>query len=116
VADAGRLTGHEPDRGQYLTVVSSAVPELLGIRGRELVDLIAGQVTERLGAAEVLWSRVSREPEATIAVRPGVVRPAAVRDGVTLAGARVAAPWPPSMACAVRRGRASAPLLSELTT
>src|SRR5438874_4093500 len=27
VFDRGRLTGHEPDRGQYLTVVSSAVPE-----------------------------------------------------------------------------------------
>jgi len=116
VFDRGRLTGHEPDRGQYLTVVSSAVPELLGIRGRELVDLIAGQVIERLGAAEVLWSRVSREPEATIALRPGVVRPAAGRDGVTLAGAWLAAPWPPTMEGAVRSGRAAAQLLSEVAT
>jgi len=116
VFDRGRLTGHEPDRGQYLTVVSSAAPELLGIRGRELVDLVAAQVTERLGAAEVLWSRVSREPEATIAVRPGVMRPATVRDELALAGAWLAAPWPPTMESAVRSGRAAAQALSKMTT
>ncbi len=116
VFDRGRLTGREPDRGQYLTVVSSAAPELLDIRGRELVDLVAGQVTERLGAAEVLWSRVSREPEATIAVRPGVVRPTADRDGLTLAGAWLAAPWPPTMEGAVRSGRAAAHMLSDVAT
>jgi squalene-associated FAD-dependent desaturase len=116
VFDRGRLTGHEPDRGQYLTVVSSAAPELLGIRGRELVDLIAGQVTDRLGAADIIWSRVSREPEATIAVLPGVVRPAAVRDEVALAGAWLAAPWPPTMEGAVRSGRAAARMLAEMAT
>jgi len=116
VFDRGRLTGHEPDRGQYLTVVSSAAPELLGIRGRELVDLIAGQVTERLGAADILWSRVSREPEATIAVRPGVMRPAAVRNEVALAGAWLAAPWPATMEGAVRSGRAAARMLSDVAT
>ncbi len=116
VFDRGRLTGRQPDRGQYLTVVSSAAPELLDIRGRELVDLVAGQVTERLGAAEVLWSRVSREPEATIAVRPGVVRPTADRDGLTLAGAWLAAPWPPTMEGAVRSGRAAAHMLSDVAT
>ena len=62
VFDRGALTGHEPERGQYLTVVSSGVPELLEVRGRELVERIAGQLTDRLGAAELLWSRVSREP------------------------------------------------------
>src|SRR6266496_1984414 len=116
IFDRGVLTGHEPDQGQYLTVVSSAAPELLEIRGRELVDLIAGQVTERLGAAEVLWSRVSREPEATIAVRPGVSRPPAARDELALAGAWLAAPWPPTMEGAVRSGRSAARLLSEVTT
>jgi squalene-associated FAD-dependent desaturase len=116
VFDRGALTGHEPDRGQYLTVVSSAAPELLEIRGRELVDLIAGQVTQRLGAADVLWSRVSREPEATIAVRPGLSRPPAVRDELTLAGAWLAAPWPPTMEAAVRSGRAAARMLSEVAT
>jgi squalene-associated FAD-dependent desaturase len=116
IFDRGALTGHEPDRGQYLTVVSSAAPELLEIRGRELVDLIAGQVTERLGAAEVLWSRVSREPEATIAVRPGLSRPAAVRDELALAGAWLAAPWPPTMEAAVRSGRAAARMLSNVAT
>ena len=116
IFDRGVLTGHEPDQGQYLTVVSSAAPELLGIRGRELVDLIAGQVTERLGAAEVLWSRVSREPEATIAVRPGLNRPPAARDELALAGAWLAAPWPPTMEGAVRSGRSAARMLSDVAT
>src|SRR5262249_50040913 len=70
VFDRGRLTGHEPERGQYLTVVSSGAPELLDLRGKALVDAIAAAVTERLGAAELLWSRVSREPAATFAPRP----------------------------------------------
>jgi hydroxysqualene dehydroxylase len=116
IFDRGALTGHEPDKGQYLTVVSSAAPELLEIRGRELVDLISGQVTERLGPAEVLWSRVSREPEATIAVRPGVSRPPAGRDELALAGAWLAAPWPPTMEGAVRSGRAAASMLSDVAT
>ena len=116
IFDRGALTGHEPERGQYLTVVSSAAPELLEIRGRELVDLIAGQVTERLGAADVLWSRVSREPEATIAVRPGFSSPLAAREELALAGAWLAAPWPPTMEGAVRSGRAAAQLLSDVTT
>jgi len=68
VFNRGVLTG---GREGYLTVVSSGVPELEALRGRELVDLIAGAVTERLGKAELVWSRVSREPNATIAVRPG---------------------------------------------
>jgi NAD(P)-dependent dehydrogenase (short-subunit alcohol dehydrogenase family) len=116
IFDRGSLTGHEPERGQYLTVVSSAAPQLLEIRGRELVDLIAGQVTDRLGPADVLWSRVSREPEATIAVRPGLNRPPAAREELALAGAWLAAPWPPTMEAAVRSGRAAARLLSEMPT
>jgi squalene-associated FAD-dependent desaturase len=116
VFDRGALTGHEPPHGQYLTIVSSAAPELLEIRGRELVDLIAGEVTSRLGEAQVLWSRVSREPEATIARRPGLKRPAVLREDVALAGAWLAAPWPPTMEGAVRSGREAAHLLSEVTT
>jgi len=116
VFDRGALTGHEPAEGQYLTVVSSAAPELLAIRGRELVELIAAQLTERLGPAELLWSRVSREPEATIAVRPGTTRPDAEREGVVLAGAWLAAPWPPTMESAVRSGRAAARMLSGMAT
>src|SRR5205814_1373132 len=68
VFNRSRLTGGPEG---YLTVVSSGAPELEALRGRELVDLIAGAVTERLGDAELVWSRVSREPNATIAVRPG---------------------------------------------
>jgi len=119
VFDRGALTGHEPARGQYLTVVSSGVPELLEIRGRELVDRIAGELTDRLGPAELLWSRVSREPYATVALRPGVVRPGAAtgRPGVVRAGAWTDTGWPATMESAVRSGRAAAAhVLAETTT
>jgi squalene-associated FAD-dependent desaturase len=110
VFDRGALTGHRPERGQYLTVVSSGAPELLEVRGRELVERIAGQLTARLGSAELLWSRVSREPYATIAVRPGVVRPGVDtgRPGVARAGAWTDTGWPATMESAVRSGRAAA--------
>jgi squalene-associated FAD-dependent desaturase len=110
VFDRGALTGSRPERGQYLTVVSSGVPELLEVRGRELVEQIAGQLTERLGGAELLWSRVSREPYATIALRPGVHRPGPVtsRPGVARAGAWTDTGWPATMESAIRSGRAAA--------
>lgn len=117
VFDRGALTGHEPGRGQYLTVVASGVPELLEVRGKALVDRIAGQLTGRLGAAELLWSRVSREPYATIALRPGVRRPGleTARPNVVRAGAWTDTGWPATMESAVRSGRAAAQhLLSDI--
>jgi hypothetical protein len=117
--DRGALTGRRPERGQYLTVVSSGVPELMEIRGRELVERIAGQVTERLGGAELLWSRVSREPEATVALRPGTRRaaPGLVRPGLARAGAWTQTGWPATMESAVRSGRTAArALLSDVAT
>lgn len=112
VFDRGRLTGREPERGQYLTVVSSGVPELMDVRGRGLVDLMAGELTRRLGPAELRWSRVSREPAATFAARPGTLdRRAGVqtgRPGVARAGAWTDVGWPPTMEGAVRSGRAAA--------
>jgi squalene-associated FAD-dependent desaturase len=120
VFDRGALTGDEPEHGQYLTVVSSGVPELMEVRGRDLVDLIAAQVTERLGAAELLWSRVSREPNATVALRPrtAVARPGprTSRPNVTRAGAWTATGWPATMESAIRSGRAAARVLSDVTT
>jgi hydroxysqualene dehydroxylase len=119
VFDRGALTGHRPERGQYLTVVSSGVPELMDVRGRDLVDRVAGQVTARLGEAELLWSRVSREPEATIALRPGVRRPqpGVVRPGFARAGAWTETGWPATMESAVRSGRMAArALLSDMKT
>jgi squalene-associated FAD-dependent desaturase len=116
VFDRGALTGHEPERGQYLTVVSSGAPELLELRGRELVDRIAGELAGRLGAAELLWSRVSREPAATIAVRPGSERqrpgPQTARPEVTRAGAWTGTGWPATMEGAVRSGLAAARALT----
>ena len=116
VFDRGTLTGHEPERGQYLTVVSSGAPELEALRGRELVELIARALTERLGPAELLWSRVSREPEATIAVRPGSEAhrpgPQTARPNVTRAGAWTGTGWPPTMEGAVRSGAAAARALA----
>ncbi len=110
VFDRGRLTGHAPARGQYLTVVSSGVPALLEVRGRELVDRIAGQITTRIGGAELLWSRVSREPYATIALRPDTMRPGVETSlpNVVRAGAWTDTGWPATMESAVRSGRAAA--------
>jgi squalene-associated FAD-dependent desaturase len=117
VFDRGALTGHAPERGQYLTVVSSGAPELMELRGRDLVERIAAQVTDRLGQADLLWSRVSREPAATIAVRPGSESerrgPATERLNVTRAGAWTATGWPPTMEGAVRSGVAAARLLTQ---
>ena len=90
----------------------SLPPELLEIRGRGLVDLIAAALTERLGTAELLWSRVSREPRATFAARPGTRRlrwtMGTTRPNVFLAGAWVASDWPATMEAAVRSGVAAA--------
>ena len=110
VFDRGELTGHPPERGQYLTVVSSGVPELLEVRGRDLVERISGQLTRRLGDATLLWSRVSREPRATIALRPGVERPGVEtgRPRIVRAGAWTDTGWPATMESAVRSGRRAA--------
>jgi hydroxysqualene dehydroxylase len=116
--DRGVLTGRPPERGQYLTVVSSGVPELMEVRGRDLVERITGAVTERLGDATLLWSRVSREPEATIALRPGVERalPGFVRPGLARAGAWTETGWPVTMESAVRSGRLAARAVLAVTT
>jgi hypothetical protein len=111
VFDRGRLLGQAPRAvGQYLTVVSSGVPELLEVRGRALVEKIAGQLTERLGDAKLLWSRVSREPYATIALRPGVRRPGVEtsRPNVARAGTWTDTGWPATMESAIRSGRRAA--------
>jgi len=116
VFDRGALTGHQPEGGgQYLTVVSSGVPELMQVRGRELVERIAGQLTGRLGHAELRWSRVSREPNATIALRPGTRRPGAKTDrpDVVRAGTWTDTGWPATMESAVRSGRFAASRLLD---
>jgi hydroxysqualene dehydroxylase len=118
VFDRGALTGHRPERSQYLTVVSSGVPELMELRGRELVERIADQVTDRLGAAELQWSRVSREPRATVALRPGAAEyragPTTSRPNVVRAGAWTDTGWPVTMESAVRSGRAAARALATV--
>ena len=115
VFDRGRLTGHGPERGQYLTVVASGAPDLAATRGRELVQLMASALSERLGRGELVWSRVSREPAATFAGRPGT---AAARPGVETsranvarAGAWTATGWPATMEGAIRSGREAARFL-----
>jgi len=112
VFDRGRLTGSEPEAGQYLTVVSSGAPELLEVRGRALVDLMASELTARLGGAALLWSRVSREPAATFAIRPGTepLRPGvrSARANIVRAGAWTSTGWPATMEGAVRSGVAAA--------
>ena len=116
VFDRGALTGHEPPTGQYLTVVSSGVKELLEVRGKGVVDLVAGELTSRLGPAELLWSRVSREPRATFACRPGTAArrpgPATALANVARAGTWTGTGWPATMESAVRSGRLAASYLS----
>jgi squalene-associated FAD-dependent desaturase len=117
IFDRGRLTGHEPKRGQYLTVVASGVPDLAATRGRDLVELMTREVTGRLGVAELLWSRVSREPAATFAGRPGQAAlrpgPETGRPDVVRAGAWTATGWPATMEGAIRSGRRAAALLGR---
>jgi squalene-associated FAD-dependent desaturase len=120
VFDRGRLTGRRPERGQYLTVVSSGVPELMDVRGRDLVDLMRDELTSRLGEARLLWSRVSREPAATFAGVPGTAArrrgPRTSRINVARAGAWTDTGWPATMESAVRSGRAAAKVLSDVAT
>ncbi len=120
VFDRGRLTRRAATGSQYLTVVSSGAPELLAIRGRELVETVANALTERLGGAEVLWSRVSREPRATFAATPGTLgrRPGAgtAVPNVVRAGAWTATGWPATMESAVQSGLNAARSLSEMPT
>ena len=115
VFDRGRLTGRR-DPGRYLTVVASGAPELEARRGRELVELTAGEVTARLGSAELVWSRVSREPAATFAGRPGTAarRPGAEtrRGNVVRAGAWTNTGWPATMESAVLSGERAARALA----
>ncbi len=113
VFNRGLLTSHPPQGdGEYLTVVSSGAPDLLEIRGQRLVELMADALTERLGRAELVWSRVSREPRATFAARPGTRNlrwtMRSRRPNVYLAGAWVASEWPATMEAAVRSGVAAA--------
>ena len=118
VFDHGRLMGRSPATGQYLTVVSSAAPELAATRGGALVDLVARELTERLGLAELLWSRVSREPAATFAGRPGTAAlrpgPETSRPNVVRAGAWTNTGWPPTMESAVLSGRRAAAALKSV--
>jgi squalene-associated FAD-dependent desaturase len=120
VFDRGALTGRRPEQGQYLTVVSSGAPELLELRGRALVDTMVAELTGRLGAAELLWSRVSREPAATFAGRPGTAarRPGPLTDRprVARAGAWTATGWPATRESAFRSGRAAASVLVEASS
>jgi squalene-associated FAD-dependent desaturase len=109
--DRGRITGHKPETGQYLTVVSSGAPELAATRGRDLVELMRAAIVERLGPADLMWSRVSREPEATFAGRPGTTAlrppPQTGNPNVVRAGAWTGTGWPATMEGAIRSGRAA---------
>ena len=84
--------------------------ELLELRGKELVERLAAELTDRLGPAELLWSRVSREPYATVALRPGVARPGTetTRPNVVRAGAWTDTGWPATMEGSVRSGLTAA--------
>ena len=81
------------------------------IRGRELVDRVAGQLVRRLGPAELVWSRVSREPEGHRCVLRRRRRDRA--PNVVRAGAWTDTGWPATMEGAVRSGLAAARALTR---
>ena len=93
--------------------MSSGAPALAACVGATR-RAVAGELTERLGRAELLWSRVSREPEATFAAAryggAAVRRPDALSE-VARAGAWTATGWPATMEGALRSGRAAARVL-----
>ena len=98
--------------------LSVAPVKSLGLVHPETITLDArGAVgNRRFGRAELLWSRISREPGATFAGRPGTAssRPDAqtARPNVSRAGAWIQTGWPATMEGAIRSGRAAARALS----
>ncbi|HZB86290.1 MAG TPA: FAD-dependent oxidoreductase, partial [Gaiellaceae bacterium] len=66
---------------------------------------------------ELLWSRVSREPAATFAARPGTAGlragPETGRANVARAGAWTATGWPATMESAIRSGLTAARYLQS---
>ncbi|HYM63178.1 MAG TPA: FAD-dependent oxidoreductase, partial [Gaiellaceae bacterium] len=81
---------------------------------RGLVELMAKELTDRLGPAELLWSRVSREPAATFAGKPGTALlragPATGRPNVVRAGAWTNTGWPATLEGAIRSGHTASAL------
>jgi uncharacterized protein with NAD-binding domain and iron-sulfur cluster len=77
------------------------------------------ELTSRLGPAELLWSRVSREPAATFAGRPGSARlrrgTRTGRPNVVRAGAWTETGWPATMEGAIRSGRLAARTIMSVT-
>ena len=110
---AGEPKGTDPLSGYAIAVdaLGRRIIETLR-QGKEFEYgfLGVGLQTDRLGPAELLWSRVSREPYATVALRPGVVRPGVEtsRPGVVRAGGWTDTGWPATMESAILSGRRAA--------
>ena len=79
---------------------------------------MADALRERLGDAELVWSRVSREPRATFAARPGTRNlrwpMQTSREHVYLAGAWTASDWPATMEAPSQRRRRRAGVRTPL--
>ena len=89
VFDRGALTGHEPARGQYLTVVSSGVPQLLEVRGRALVERIAAELPRKEAAVmrSLLKPRLTDAALRLLGDRAATTEPAATAAAATTAAA-----------------------------
>jgi hypothetical protein len=87
VFDRGALTGSRPERGQYLTVVSSGVPELLEVRGRGRAS--AASRTQRSRSARASTGRGWRRPAPTSRGPARGPTPAGPRRWRALSGAAV---------------------------
>ena len=118
-ARLGRALGLRPRRadrhasrsaGSTSRSSRAACPSCSRCAGASSSSRSPAQLTERLGDAELLWSRVSREPYATVALRPGSKRPGVEtsRPNVVRAGTWTDTGWPATMESAVRSGRRAA--------
>lgn len=113
-----RLHG-EPGLAETVVCSLSAATDLAALSGEAVLDRLLPHLHRAQPAsrsARLLGWRVTREREATAALRPGTARlrpgPATPVPGLAIAGAWTATGWPITMESAARSGRAAVELLA----
>jgi squalene-associated FAD-dependent desaturase len=114
-----RLHG-EPGPGETVVCSLSAAAELAELRGKQILDRLLPHLHRAQPAsrtARLLGFRVTRERQATAALRPGTAAlrpgPRTPVAGLALAGAWTATGWPITMESATRSGNAAVSLLAH---
>ena len=116
VFNRSRAGGEDEAARQHLVISISAPGELFALDGEDLRERLLPQLRAALPAArgaELLHSRVVKEPEATFVPSPGLERPGPRTPlaNLFLAGAYTDTGWPATMESAVRSGLAAAAAL-----